>query len=106
MNNISDDIQYFLPTLLKKEKKTFNYKNIQNLQLIIGGAAHLSRDLIREGFKLLNNHRTNEQIQNQIQDNCAKHLIKQLENKITIVQPITYFQSESDIKKLTTTISI
>jgi hypothetical protein len=51
MNNISDDIQYFLPTLLKKEKKTFNYKNIQNLQLIIGGAAHLSRDLIREGFK-------------------------------------------------------
>ncbi|CAF1249498.1 unnamed protein product [Rotaria sordida] len=100
IKEISADIQELFPPLFKKKTgKTFDYNNIRNVKLIIGGGVNLSNDLIRNGFMLLNNHQINNEIQQQFPDRLVKHLIKQLVNNATFIKPVTYFQSESDIKK-------
>ncbi len=67
--------------------------------VLIGGGALLTTDLIREGFYLLNNSETYNQIQQLLPDGLTKQLIKQLPKNFKFIPPITYFQSKQPEKQ-------
>jgi hypothetical protein len=95
---LSEDLKSFIGSKLKTKNEEFKFEMIQNLKLVIGGSVHLTPDLIYDGFILLNNQQTNNEIQQQLINPFSIYLAEHLENNVIFIKPMTYFQKESDIQ--------
>ncbi|CAF3978728.1 unnamed protein product [Rotaria sp. Silwood1] len=103
--HLLNDIVYHIKKILRKKfrvQKPFNFTNIKNINLLVGGGTPTEHNNIRQAFGLLinRNQSTSDILLNLLRENQdCQYLVNNLFDNTTIFNPTSYFQSVQELDK-------